>query len=51
MAETNDENIDDLVLKTINEKPGFDIAENLIDRSHRIGRKRMDKDQDQLLSN
>ena len=40
MAETNDENIDDPVLKTINEKLGFDITENLIDRSHRIGRKK-----------
>ena len=40
IAETNDENTDDLVLKTINEKLDVDITENEIDRSHRIGRKK-----------
>ena len=40
IAEANDENTDDLVLKTINEKLDVDIAENEIDRPHRIGRKR-----------
>ena len=40
IAETNDENTDDLVLTTINEKLDVDIAENEIDRSHRIGRKK-----------
>ena len=40
IAETNDENTDDLVLKTINEKLDVDIAEKEIDRSRRIGRKK-----------
>ena len=40
IAETNDENIRDLVLKTINEKLDVEIKENEIDRSHRIGRKK-----------
>ena len=40
IAEANDENTDDLVLKTINEKLDVDIAENEIDRPHRIGTKR-----------
>ena len=40
IAETNDENTDDLVLKTINKKLQVNIAENKIDRSHRIGRKK-----------
>ena len=39
-AETNDENTDDLVLKTINEKLDAEITENEIDMSHRIGRKK-----------
>ena len=38
-AETNDENTDNLVLKTINEKLDVEITENEIDRPHRIGRK------------
>ena len=38
-AETNDENMDSLVLKTINKKLDVDTVENEIDRSHRIGRK------------
>ena len=33
-------NTDDLVLKTINDRLDLDIAENEIDRSHRIGRKK-----------
>ena len=40
IAETNDENTDGLVLKTINEKLDVDITENEIDRSHRIGMKK-----------
>ena len=49
-VETSDENADDL--KTINEKLDIDITEKRIDRSNRIGRrKRMDRDQDQLLLN
>ena len=40
IAETNDENTDDLVLKAINEKLDVEITENEIDRSHRIGRKK-----------
>ena len=40
IAETNDENMDDIVLKTINEKLDVAITENEIDRSHRIGRKK-----------
>ena len=40
IAETNHGNKDDLVLKTINEKLDFDITENKINRSHRIGRKK-----------
>ena len=40
IEETNDENTDDLVLKSIYEKLGVDITENEIDRSHRIGRKK-----------
>ena len=40
IAETNDENTDDLVLKTINEKLDVDTTQNEIDRSHRIGRKK-----------
>ena len=35
----NDENLDDLVLKMINEKLDLDNAEKEIDSSHRIGRK------------
>ena len=38
IAETNDENSDDLVLKTINEKLDIDITENEINRSQGIGR-------------
>ena len=45
------ENLDDLVLKTVNEKLDINITENKIDRSHRIGRKMMGRDQDQLLLN
>ena len=40
IAETIDENMDDLVLKTTNEKLDVDITENEIDKSHRIGRKK-----------
>ena len=40
IAEANDENTDDFVLKTINEKLDVDITENEIDRSHRIGREK-----------
>ena len=40
IAETNDENTKDLVLKTINENLDIEIPENEIDRSHRIGRKK-----------
>ena len=40
IAETNDENTKDLVLKTINENLDVKIPENEIDRSHRIGRKK-----------
>ena len=40
IAETNDENPDDFVLKTINEKLDVDIIENKIDRFHKIGRKK-----------
>ena len=36
IAETNDENTDDLVLKTINEKLDVEITEDEIDRSRRI---------------
>ena len=40
IVETNDENTDDLFLKTINEKLDVDITGNEIDRSHRIGRQK-----------
>ena len=40
IAETNDENTGDLVLKTINEKLDVKITENEIDRSHRIDGKK-----------
>ena len=40
IEETNDENTDDLVLKSIYEKLDVYITENEIDRSHRIGRKK-----------
>ena len=40
IAETNDENTDDLVLRTINERLDIDMTENEIDRSHRTGRKK-----------
>ena len=50
IAETNDENTDDLVLKTINAKLDVEIPENEIDRSYRISTKKMDKN-DQLLLN
>ena len=40
IAETKDGNMDFLVLKTINKKLDVNIAENEIDRSHRIGRKK-----------
>ena len=38
IAETKYENMDDLVLKMVNEKVDVNIAENEIDRSYRIGR-------------
>ena len=40
IAETNDENTEDLVLKTANKKLDVEITENEIDRSHRIDRKK-----------
>ena len=40
ITKTNDENTDNLVLKTMNEKLDVDIREIEIDRSHRIGRKK-----------
>ena len=40
ITEANDENMDDLVLKTINEKLDANIAEKEIDRSHRIYNKK-----------
>ena len=40
IAETNGENTEDLVLKTINEKLDVNTTEKEIDRSHRIGRKK-----------
>ena len=40
IAETNDENMDSLVLRMINQKLDVNITENEIDRSHRIGRKK-----------
>ena len=40
IAEANDENTDDLVFKTINEKLDVDVTEDEIDRSRRIGRKK-----------
>ena len=40
IVETNDENTDDLVLKTINEKLDINITESEIDRSHSIGTKK-----------
>ena len=40
IAETNDENTGDLVIKTINEKLDADIAEDEMGRSHGIGRKK-----------
>ena len=39
-AETNNENTDDLVLKTINERLDLNIIKNEIDGSRRIGRKK-----------
>ena len=39
-AEANNENMDNLVLTTINEKLDPNIAEKEIDRSHRIGRRK-----------
>ena len=40
IAETNDKNTDDLVVKTINGRLAVYVTENKIDRSHRIGRKK-----------
>ena len=40
IVETNNENTDDLVLKTINEKLDVDITKNKIDWSHRTGREK-----------
>ena len=51
VAETNDENTDGLVLKTINEKLDVDLTENQTDRSHRVGGKKMGRDHVQLLLN
>ena len=51
IAETSHENLGNLVLKLLNEKLYVSITENEIDKSHRIGRKRMDRDQDKLLLN
>ena len=39
-TEANNENMDNLVLTTINEKLDPNIAEKEIDRSHRIGRRK-----------
>ena len=39
IAETNKENTDGLVRKTLNEKLGINITKNETDRSHRISRK------------
>ena len=39
IAETNKENTDGLVLKTLNEKLGINITKNETDRSHRTSRK------------
>ena len=39
-AEANNENMDNLVLTTINEKLDPNITEKEIDRSHRIGRRK-----------
>ena len=44
IAEKNDENTNDLVLKAINEKLDVDITKNKIDRSHKSASKRMDRD-------
>ena len=40
IAERNNDNTDNLVRKTKNEKLDVNITENKIDRSHRIGRKK-----------
>ena len=40
IAETNHENLGNLVLKLINKKLYVNITENKIDKSHRIGRKK-----------
>ena len=40
IAETNNKNMDDLALKTINDKLDVKMTENEINRSHRIGRKK-----------
>ena len=40
IVETNDENTDDLILKTINEKLDINNTESEIDRSHSIGTKK-----------
>ena len=40
IAEANDKNMDDLVVKTINEKLDANITKKRIDGSHRIGSKK-----------
>ena len=40
IAETKDENTDDLFLKRMNERLEVDVTENETDRPHRIGRKK-----------
>ena len=51
IAKTNDENTDDLVLKTINEKLDVDMTKTrLIGLTELVGKK-MDREQDQLLLN
>ena len=52
ITETQDENTDDISLRTINEHLELELTEKELDRTHRIGNpKSGKKDQDLLLSN
>ena len=52
ITETQDENTDDISLRTINEHLELELTEKELDRTHRIGNtKSGKKDQDLFLSN
>ena len=43
IAENKDENTDNLILKTVDEKINIELSSSDLDRTHRTGRKKSDK--------